>query len=138
MVGVITMNLFVYDSLMFPKVWETVLAGEYLSDPTAVSGYVRKRVNDDSYPAVIPGDDEAVLHGRVYFHINQADLARLDEFKGEYFHREDTRALLANGHEVSAEIYVMKRDYRHLLSHEDWDPSRFVREEMGHFIAGHK
>lgn len=132
------MNLFVYGSLVFPKVWETVVASEYVSDPAEVSGYVRKRVNDESYPAVIPGDDEAVLHGRVYFHINQADLARLDEFEGEYFHREEVRALLANGNEVSAEIYVIKRDYRHLLSHEDWDPSRFVREEMERFIVGHK
>ena len=133
------MNLFVYGSLMFPKVWETVVAGEYVNDPAAVSGYVRKRVNDDnSYPAVIPGDDEAVLHGRVYFHIDQIELDRLDKFEGEYFNREETRALLANGNEVSAEIYVMKRDYMHLLSHENWDPSRFAREDMEHFIADHK
>lgn len=96
---------------MFSQVWNAVVKGDYLADPAEVFGFVRRSIIGDTYPVVIPSEERAVLQGRIYFHVDQTDLARLDAFEGEYYSREMTRARLANGSEIDVAIYVMKPAY---------------------------
>lgn len=132
------MHLFTYGSLMFPEVWTSVVAGRYVSEFAEVSGYVRKRVRGDTYPAAVPGEASATLQGRLYFDIDHEDLVRLDLFEGEYYRREAIGAICSDGRPFSAAIYVLRPSYLHLLDHEDWDPSWFEREGMVRFISDYK
>jgi len=128
------MNLFTYGSLMFDAVWSRLVSRPYESSPASLSGYVRKCVKNDLYPIVFKGDENISIDGMLYFNIEPQDLAMLDEFEGEYYLREAVRVRLADGSFLPAETYVLKDEFRHLASDQDWDAAHFASIGIHHFI----
>jgi gamma-glutamylcyclotransferase (GGCT)/AIG2-like uncharacterized protein YtfP len=129
------MNLFTYGSLMFHPVWSTVVAGEYASTAAHVSGYIRRKIKGETYPAVVVGNSVETLEGRLYLDVGTEDIVRLDEFEGEFYRREEVMVTQADGNEIKAAIYVLKNRYRYLLSDEAWDLYRFEHNELEWFLA---
>jgi gamma-glutamylcyclotransferase (GGCT)/AIG2-like uncharacterized protein YtfP len=134
--GRLALNVFTYGSLMYPQVWDRVVRGRYRSVSARVSGYRRLAVRDESYPGVVARAG-SVVDGRLYFDVSDEDLARLDAFETDEYHRQEVQAQLLEpgGGTVGAQLYVFLR--AELLSGQDWDADRFVREQLADFVARH-
>lgn len=128
------MNLFTYGSLMFDNVWSRVVSQGYESTPASLSGYVRKYVNNDSYPVIFKYSSDISIEGKLYFNITPHDLDLVDEFEGEYYLRQTIQVRLPDGSSLPAETYVLKDEFRHLASDLDWDADHFASTEIHHFL----
>jgi gamma-glutamylcyclotransferase (GGCT)/AIG2-like uncharacterized protein YtfP len=130
-------NLFTYGSLMFPEVWGRVVDGRYRSQGATLRGFVRRQVRGETYPAIVPGAAGSCLEGVLYHGILPHDLARLDRFEGDCYVRTAVGVLSAAGSTVDAFAYVLKEEYRHILSAEEWDDAAFEKEGMRLFLSGY-
>ena len=128
-------NLFTYGSLMFPEVWGRVVNGRYHSQHATLHGYVRRQVRGETYPAIIPGAAGSCLEGVIYHAISTDDLARLDCFEGDYYARTVVSVLTAAGKTLDTFAYVLKAEYRHILSREEWDERAFEEEGVRRFLS---
>jgi gamma-glutamylcyclotransferase (GGCT)/AIG2-like uncharacterized protein YtfP len=122
---------------MFDAVWSRVVEGNYRSGNGIISGFVRKAVNQETYPAVYPAEGHHVVEGKVYYDVSDSDIARLDAFEGDYYRREKTFCDLGDGTGLEAWVYVFKNRYLHLVATEDWDPTRFANQGLQTFISGY-
>lgn len=127
-------HVFVYGSLMYTPVWESVVSGNYAGAPAELRGYARYRVPGETYPAVIERAEE-VVQGRLYLCVSKADLQRLDEFEGHEYTRKTVQVLDARGRLQLAQIYIWQKP--ELLDGVPWDVSLFETEGLGRFIQKH-
>lgn len=127
-------HVFVYGSLMYKPVWESVVSGNYAGAPAELRGHARYRVPGETYPAVIEQAD-GVVQGRLYLCVGKADLQRLDEFEGHEYARKTVQVLDARGRSQWAEIYIWQKP--ELLDDVPWDVSLFETEGLGRFIQKH-
>ncbi|MEZ5454004.1 MAG: gamma-glutamylcyclotransferase family protein [Thiothrix sp.] len=128
-------NIFTYGSLMFDRVWARVVRGHYTSQHATLHGYQRLAVRNEEYPVAIPANQHANINGVLYFGVSTADIARLDNFEGEYYLRLPTPVVTAEGHTRLAETYILKPSYRHIAEAFDWDVEHFRTTGIEHFIA---
>lgn len=112
------MHLFTYGTLMDPEIMAHVSGGQYRSRPARLSGYRRRVVSGEVYPAIVPCAAEGV-EGMVYFSLSGNSLERLDRFEGEYYERR-TLLVECEGEQLQVQGYVLLTSYRHLLSSSEW------------------
>lgn len=132
------MHVFTYGSLMFDPVWGAVVAGDYRNAVAEVRGFARRCIKGEIYPALVAADATDSVRGRVYFHIQAADLIRLDRFEGNGYRRATVRVALLQGGDVEAQVYVFKDRYKGRLEARDWDVAWFEREGMARFLSGYR
>ena len=120
---------------MFPQVWERVVDGSYPSQGASLQGFVRKQVRGETYPVITPGALEACVEGVLYLEISPADLARLDRFEGDFYARSSVSVTTDAGVSVTAFAYILKEEYRHILSPDEWDAEAFARQGIRRFLA---
>ena len=130
-------HVFTYGSLMYEQIWNLIVAGEYQKSTAAISGYSRRTVIGEDYPALLSQAGAAVTDGILYFNVSGADLRRLDEFEGRYYARKQVPVVTENGSTVAAEVYIFKDRYRHLVSENEWDPAQFETAGMKRFIRNY-
>ena len=118
-------NIFTYGSLMFDQVWSRVVEGDYARDEAILQGYDRKGARNEVYPVLFPASPHSQVQGMVYFDVSFSDLAKLDQFEGEYYIRETEQVVTEEAEVISAEVYVLKEEYYTIISHEDWDAEHF-------------
>ena len=58
-------DVFVYGTLQFPEVLRALIARVPESQPATLAGYKRYRVQNQVFPAIIPGDAEDRVCGRI-------------------------------------------------------------------------
>lgn len=131
-------NVFTYGSLMFEPVWGRVVRGRYRSMTARLFGYVRKKVRGQEYPAVIPGEASAEVHGVLYLAVAPGDLERLDRFEGPLYRRRQAPLLLPDGSRRPGFLYVLRTEFRDRLDSEEWNPQEFSRSGIGRFLAGYE
>jgi gamma-glutamylcyclotransferase (GGCT)/AIG2-like uncharacterized protein YtfP len=131
-------NVFTYGSLMFEPVWDRVVQGRYRSMAARLFGYVRKKVRGQEYPAVIPGEAPAKVHGVLYLDVAPGDLERLDRFESPLYRRRQAPLLLPDGSRRPGFFYVFRAEFRGRLDSEDWDPQEFSRSGIQRFLAGYE
>lgn len=117
------MDLFTYGSLMFDEVWRSVVGGAYGSTPAVLAGFQRKAVKGESYPALIPGQPQDRVSGRLWLNVNTDDTERLDAFEGAQYRRISCELLEPVGR--SAQAYLFLRG--DLVDAPDWDADWFAR-----------
>lgn len=127
---IFTRHIFTYGSLMFLRVWQSVVRGSYRSEEAIVSGYARYAIAGETYPAMIAQAD-ATVFGIVYFDVDDADIAALDVFEGADYRRD--RVLAKRGapdaESVQCEAYIY-RDAAGIMN-EPWNPETF---QLDHFL----
>lgn len=107
---------------MFPQVWQRVVHGKYHSASAVVSGYARYAIIGETYPAMVERAG-AVVHGVVYFDVNEDDVSMLDAFESVDYRRECVPAGIGT-HEVRAvEAYIYVDTAR--ISNAQWRPETF-------------
>lgn len=128
------MHLFTYGSLMFPPVWERVVAGRPAAVPASVEGFRRRAVRGETYPGVVR-EAGARVSGRLYLDVDAADLARLDAFEGADYQRVVAPVRLddGSGRVLDAGLYLYLPTER--LEARDWDAEGFGRDALPRFLA---
>ncbi|KAG8529780.1 uncharacterized protein KY384_005261 [Bacidia gigantensis] len=141
---------FFYGTLMVPQVLHRVLYGSTQPhqsqiqalkiQPAMLFKYVRHRVVDADYPAIIASSEVSTsVRGTYVQGLTAADIWRLDIFEGDEYERVKVcpRILDANGEQgdtVSAETYVWI-DSREDLEQEEWDFEEFKREKLHRWVG---
>lgn len=133
-----TRHVFTYGSLMFVPVWTPLVPRPLASVAAVLEDFIREGVRGQRYPG-IRRKAGARTPGRLYLNVDDAELARLDEFEGDAYQRE------------SVQVSVATRDGRHLtlpaevyrfidptaLDGAPWDPERFARDSAAGFYRDH-
>ncbi len=110
--------LFAYGTLMFPEVQRAVIGREPPMKEAILRGYKRLRVKGQNYPGIIESAN-SVVRGRLLQGLTEEELLRIDEYEGEEYERTTAIIQTAKG-PVDAFVYVIKGQYRHILSDEEW------------------
>lgn len=129
-------HVFTYGSLMYERVWNQVVSGTYDCHPGTVSGFVRWAIMHEHYPAMLPGPMHSKVDGVLYLNLEKEDLSRLDEFEGSFYERCAVQVMTENNI-FSADAYVLKESYRHIVSDETWDPEKFESDGVNQFLSSY-
>lgn len=103
------MNVFVYGTLLVPKIWETVTRTEALvSQNASLSGYEIRCVRDAVYPGIFASPAAAnPVPGRVFFDVPESALRRLDAYEDDFYLREEVFPEISAGVRVAAQAYLV-------------------------------
>jgi len=118
---------------MLPDVLEFILERSLPSEPATLGGFSRYMVRDRVFPAVIP-DGKHDVHGLVLFGLTADDFHVLDDFESEIYERRPASVRTTNGFFVTAELYVLKEEFRSLLSEEEWNCNIFKLRHLGQYL----
>jgi len=129
-------HIFTYGSLMFEQVWSEVVSGTYRQYPGRVSGFIRRSIFNEQYPAILPGPVNSTVEGVLYLDIDLEDLSRLDEFEGSLYERQSVQVMTDNNI-FSAEAYVLSDSYRHIASDDNWDAEKFENDGLQQFLSSY-
>jgi gamma-glutamylcyclotransferase (GGCT)/AIG2-like uncharacterized protein YtfP len=110
-----TTPLFVYGSLMHPKILMGVLGRSDLLGldiaPAWLKGFHRYKVENVAYPAVLATDKSATVDGLLVRGLTDAEMRALDEFEGSSYRRTSVQVTFANnGEPVPANVYAWSDD----------------------------
>lgn len=126
-------NLFTYGTLMVPEVFNKVVGRTYPTCKGTLSGYMRYRVAEKSYPGIIQEDDRSV-QGVVYLGVNSRDLERLDRFEGNIYEAREVIVKTETDIMLNALAYVIKPVFEGLLSEEQWVLEEFIKTHLKEFL----
>jgi gamma-glutamylcyclotransferase (GGCT)/AIG2-like uncharacterized protein YtfP len=119
-------NVFTYGTLMFPKVWEYVVQGQYASQKARIAGFERFAVIDQDFPAVVPAENNRHVSGVLYLNVSPEDMFRLDEYESHIYHRKTVNLLEPVA--LQAEVYVLNPEFSHVVGSEPWDEQAFLKK----------
>lgn len=126
-------HIFTYGSLMFERIWSHVVQGNYEHQTGTLSGYVRRCIANEKYPAILPGLKSSKVEGVLYHNISSEDVLRLDSFEGSFYIRKPVR-IQTDEDIFTADTYVLNESYKHILTAKEWDPERFEKEGIEIFL----
>lgn len=109
---------------MIPSIFVSVTGRSLFSARAYLSGYRRYRLKNERYPGIIQADGETT-DGVVYFDVDALSLNKLDIFEGDYYSRESVSVMTEDRKMIQTETYVIKTEYRNLLSGDPWDFKEF-------------
>jgi gamma-glutamylcyclotransferase (GGCT)/AIG2-like uncharacterized protein YtfP len=117
------MNVFVYGTLLVPKIWETVTRTKGLvSQSASLSGFEIRCVRDAVYPGIhaAPAANEPVP-GRVFFDVPEPALRRLDAYEDDFYLRAEVFPEIDGGARVKAHAYLVPTEKADtILSPHGW------------------
>ncbi|KAK9452255.1 Butirosin biosynthesis, BtrG-like protein [Limtongia smithiae] len=136
-------SVFCYGSLMAPQVIARVLYG--LADlpaassislqPAILPNFSRSRIVGEAYPAAVPSASSSIA-GVLVENVSDVHLARLDEFEGDEYERQEVKVVVAaDGSTVDAHCYIWI-DRLDRLETIDWDFDDFVKNRLKDWIEG--
>jgi gamma-glutamylcyclotransferase (GGCT)/AIG2-like uncharacterized protein YtfP len=132
-----TTNIFTYGSLMFAPVWQQIVKGQYLALPTVLAEHQRLAVLNEEYPAAIYQPTHSI-HGILYLGVNTEDVARLDQFEGEYYDRVSVQVTDAHGVAYPADVYRLNAQFQAILAPVDWNIEQFKQQGLQRFLQQYK
>jgi gamma-glutamylcyclotransferase (GGCT)/AIG2-like uncharacterized protein YtfP len=127
-----SLHLFTYGTLQLPDVLQAVLGQRWSGEAALLPGYARYRVAGKPYPAIV-AEPSACVAGILYSSLGEPELEQLDQYEGELYERLALRVRVG-GAERSAFSYVLRDEYRSLLSSEDWDLAAFERQHLASYL----
>ena len=126
-------NLFVYGTLMVAEVMGRVSGCHQAGEVALLHGHRRRRLSRQVYPAIVPCPGGRV-EGLLYRGLAPGQLAALDAFEGAMYRRVAVTVVI-QAECFTAETYLLRKAWSHLLSDEDWSLQRFVAEGLREFLA---
>lgn len=138
------MNLFIYGTLLVPKVLEAVTGLHDLESlPATLPGYEIRRVKGGDFPGIVEVSDripttegterDLGVPGRVLLRVPSEAIDRLDAYEDAFYVRKTIEASTAEGI-VEADAYVVPGDRADdVLSDEIWTLEWFEREALDRY-----
>ncbi|HLZ19901.1 MAG TPA: gamma-glutamylcyclotransferase family protein [Smithellaceae bacterium] len=118
-------NLFVYGTLMCEDIMEEVSGCFLPCVEGRLSGFCRRAVKREHYPAIFP-DDRGIVAGILYMNVPPPAFERLDRFEGEMYARRSVQVEFDYGTLLPAETYVIRPEFLDILEAFDWDYEAFL------------
>ena len=122
------MHLFAYGTLMDSDIMTQVCGASYQSSKATLSGYVRKLVHGEIYPAIVR-EAGGCVDGMIYYNVSSQAFDRLDKFEGELYDRVKVIVICEDGLRVAAFSYVIRANCANRLSTDDWDYENFLHKD---------
>jgi gamma-glutamylcyclotransferase (GGCT)/AIG2-like uncharacterized protein YtfP len=112
---------------MAPDIMQAVSGCILQSLEATLEGYRRFGIRGEEYPGVIRSKGGSV-EGVLYLDVPPEAMARLDRFEGEMYSREAVMVHPKGGDRaLAAMVYVIKPEFTHLLTSEEWDFQKFLK-----------
>ena len=127
-----TMNVFVYGTLMFDRVWSALIAKRYRRIDAQLAGFERLAVKGEVYPGLLKADG-SIVDGVLVLDVDDMDVRVLDRFEGEMYARVRVYVELSNNSTIAAQAYVVREKFWHRLDPIDWDLDEFIRNGKERF-----
>ncbi len=118
-------NLFTYGSLMCSDIMAKVAACHTDYTQATLRNFLRSKMHNEEYPGLVAQQDSTVS-GVLYFGLAAEAIHRLDLFEGEMYRRQEVEVVTENNRRIAAMTYVIKPQYRHLLTNKEWEFSEFL------------
>jgi gamma-glutamylcyclotransferase (GGCT)/AIG2-like uncharacterized protein YtfP len=118
-------NLFTYGSLMCSDIMVKVAGCQADSSPALLNNYFRSNIRDREYPGITPRPGTMVT-GVLYLNLSSEAIQRLDTFEGELYQRQFVEVVTEHHGMLKAMTYVIKPQYRDLLTDEEWSFTYFL------------
>ena len=128
----LTSSVFTYGTLQIPEVMFAVTGSNFKSTPAKLNGYLRLKIKDTTYPAIIKKNNCSV-DGELYRNIDQKTLILLDQFEDICYERLLVNVNVAEKKE-KAFVYVWKNEYKNQLSDKEWSLEEFKRKYLKLYI----
>ncbi len=129
------MEVFTYGTLMFEAVWLRVTGVRRRGTPARITGFCRRRVRGEVYPALVRAEAGEELQGILYSGVSPEELDRLDRFEGDCYRRILVTCRLDAGNTVEAHAFLFTEGHEELLAEEEWDAPLFYARHLGQFLA---
>jgi hypothetical protein len=120
------MRLFTYGTLILPAVVEAVIGRRPDGAAAVLPGFARYRILGEEFPGLVPCEG-AMTDGVLYDGLDRHELALTDRFEGAWYERVTAKVSRA-GMRVGAFVYVVRQEYRDILSSEPWDMEKYARQ----------
>jgi gamma-glutamylcyclotransferase (GGCT)/AIG2-like uncharacterized protein YtfP len=132
------MNIFVYGSLMDREIMNHVSGSDPFGKSAVLHDFGRYKIEDAHYPGMLKEQGNRV-EGLLYFDVVPDAVYRLDIFEGEMYSREEVDVRLKENNDMhKAMTYVLKDEYRYVLSSSGWSFEEFLVSGKRLFIAAYK
>lgn len=118
-------TLFVYGSLLVPRVLRALLDREPPLLPAYLPGHRRNALRGHDFPGIAPATGASTAGGLIT--VSTRELRCLDAWEDDFFCRRPVRVLLSDGSAVAAQAYLLAAQYRHLLGARAWRADDFAR-----------
>ena len=118
-------NIFTYGSLMCRDIMFRVAGCKTDYTQATLNNFFRSKMHNEEYPGIIAQRDAAVP-GVLYFELTAKAINRLDLFEGEMYRRQEVEVIMENHDQATAMTYVIKPQFKHLLTDEEWSFSEFL------------
>lgn len=125
-------NLFAYGTLMDADIMTEVSGGHFRFRKATLTGYVRRTVQGEVYPA-ITRQAHASVKGIIYFDVTSQAIERLDIFEGALYDRRRIVVAGDNDKPVNACSYVITASEAHRLSGIEWSFENFLAKDKQFF-----
>ncbi|OAA26489.1 AIG2-like family protein [Frankia sp. EI5c] len=122
--------LFVYGTLRFPEVVETLLSRRPATTSAAVAGWRAAALRGRSYPGLVPAQRDVACAGSCLHDLTGAERELLDLFEGAHYEAREI-PLVGGGHAVA---YLWRGLPDPQVLPADWDPARFAAEHLADFV----
>lgn len=129
------MDLFVYGTLMVPRVMRAVCGHAAPGVDAVLHGYCRRRVRHEVYPAIFPCGAESVP-GLVYLGLDAQQARALDRFEGNLYVRCPVQVEIA-GRTRRADAYVWSLQSMARVSEAAWRLEDFLDDGLDGFLEGY-
>lgn len=123
-------SVFAYGTLQVPEVMQLVVGVEIKSHPARLNGYQRFKIKNRTYPAIIESPNK-VIDGIIYHGLGDHALVLLDQFEDILY---DRCLVDIESETQQAFVYVIKDEYKHLLTDEVWSLEEFERKYLKKYL----
>ena len=126
-------RVYAYGTLQEPSIFRQIVGRAVPGSPATLEGYARFAIRGRVYPAIIE-QAGARVSGLLYTELDAGELDLLDTYEGALYERREV-AVLTRDEATSAFTYVLRAQYRHLLSTDAWDHDEFRRNHLATYLA---
>ena len=126
------MNLFVYGTLLVPKILRAVTGLDDLKTvPAKLEGFDIFRVVDGDFPGIVEGS--GLVSGKVVLDVSETAMTRLDAYEDSFYERELVKVSTSSG-TLEAFVYVVPQNIAEdILSNHTWTLEWFEREALDRY-----
>lgn len=112
-------RLFCYGTLQNDAIFSAITGVTPARQSAVLHGYACYRVKRALYPGVMVSG-QGLVPGTLYHGLNPGAINKLDRYEGDLYERQQLRVITDEGQPITAWVYVIKRDCRHLLTRDTW------------------
>ena len=130
------MDLFVYGTLMVPKIMRAVCGYARPGLPARLWGHRRGRLAGETYPAIVPSIGHHV-DGLLYRGVSPRQIRQLDRFEGPMYRRTLVRVEV-DGVRFRSAVYRLAPTYYRRLQRGAWSLQGFVARDRAAFVTTYR